>query len=117
MLLVNVVGALLIIGVIYWFWIYRPPTHPLSEGATIIVADGVYEPAHVSLLAEQQAPLRFLRKDPSPCAEQVVFPDLDLAYHLPVDEPVDITLPPLRPGEYRFHCQMNMYKGTLTVQA
>lgn len=116
MLWVNLVGALLIAGVIYWFWIYRPPTHPLSEGATITVADGVYTPAHISVIAEQQIPLRFLRKDPSPCAEQVVFPDLDLSYNLPVDEALDVTLPPLKPGNYAFRCQMNMYKGTLTVQ-
>lgn len=116
MVWVNILGLLLIAGIIYWFWIYRPSTHTLSEGAYITVDNGVYTPAHVTIAADQPAELRFLRKDPSPCAEQVVFPDLDLTQPLPVGRESAVHLPPLKPGRYVFHCQMNMYKGTLTVK-
>ena len=59
--------------------------------------------------------LRFDRRDPSPCAEQVVFHGLDVSEFLETGRITTITLNDLAPGEYRFTCQMQMYQGRLLV--
>ena len=58
---------------------------------------------------------QFLRKDASPCAETVIFPDLDISATLALGKTASVALPPLPAGEYAFHCQMQMYRGVLIV--
>jgi plastocyanin domain-containing protein len=57
-----------------------------------------------------------MRKDPSPCAETLLIPDLQINDFLPLNKLKTIQLPMLTPGEYTFHCQMQMYRGQITVQ-
>jgi plastocyanin domain-containing protein len=83
----------------------------------IIVDNGVYTPARIEVPAGQPVTLRFVRKDPSPCAEKVLFDDLGISADLPLGKPVDVTMTPPRPGEYEFTCQMRMYRGTLVARA
>ena len=75
----------------------------------------MYTPARIEVPAGRPVTLRFLRKDPSPCAEQVLFDDLRISRELPLNKKLDITLTPTSPGEYEFTCQMRMYRGTLVV--
>lgn len=116
MIIINVLGLGLIALIVWWFWIYKPKDVAVNDQKLIVtVEDGVYQPAHIKLPANQGATLQFLRKDASPCAESVLFPDLEITQTLPVSQLTDVTLPPLAPGEYPFHCQMNMYRGVLKV--
>jgi plastocyanin domain-containing protein len=87
-----------------------------DEQTEILVRDGVYEPDHIRLPAGEAATLYFRREDPSPCAEYVLFPDLEVSAQLAVDERTPVRLPPAEPGRYPFTCQMQMYRGTLTVE-
>ena len=43
-------------------------------------------------------------------------PDIELSESLPLDRTKTLALPPLAPGEYEFHCQMQMYRGVLKVE-
>jgi len=114
MLMVNILGLGLIALIIWWFWLYRGETTQNLAGELVVTVDnGVYEPAQIAITAGQPQTITFLRKDASPCAETVVFPGLDLSESLPLNQPVNITLPALAAGEYPFHCQMQMYKGLL----
>jgi len=121
--LINFAGLALIGLIVWWFWLYRPAAllaNPLptdSEKRTILVEGGVYLPARIQLPAGQPVTLQFLRKDPSPCAEMVLFDGLNLSQELPVNQVVDIVLPALAPGRYPFTCQMQMYRGELEVVA
>lgn len=118
-LLIDVLAFGAVAFIIWWFWIYKPRTTvaaATAEGVEIVVADGVYTPAHIELAAGQAAVLRFLRRDPAPCAEQVQFPDLGISAELPLDKSVEVRLPELQAGEYPFSCQMQMYRGTLSVK-
>ncbi|MDA8364813.1 MAG: cupredoxin domain-containing protein [Gammaproteobacteria bacterium] len=114
------VGGLVVIGlIVWWFWLSKPKTLHAGEGTPIdiVVADGVYTPARIEVPAGRPVTLRFLRKDPSPCAEKVVFEAFDnMTRDLPLDRPLDVTIVPDRPGEYAFTCQMKMYRGTLVVK-
>jgi plastocyanin domain-containing protein len=114
MLIVNLAGVALIALIVWWFWLYRPAGVALADSALLVtVENGVYEPAHIKVPANQPVELRFLRRDASPCAEMLLIPELEISESLPLNKPRQITLPPLPPGEYDFHCQMKMYRGVL----
>lgn len=116
MLLVNLFGLALIGLIIWWFWLYRPEQVDADSAAiTVRVEHGVYQPAHIHLTPDQASVISFERVDESPCAEMVLFPDLEISESLPVKRVKTIRIPPLKPGEYEFHCQMQMYRGKLIV--
>lgn len=116
--LVNAAGLAVIAFVIWWFWLARARALRVdtSDLIEVLVADGVYTPARIEVPAGRPVRLRFLRKDPSPCAEQVIFDGLDVAATLPMDSPLDITVTPPEPGVYAFTCQMQMYRGQLIAR-
>jgi plastocyanin domain-containing protein len=114
--LVNVAGLILVGLIVWWFWLSQPKAQRAASNVIdVLVDNGVYTPARIEIRAGQPTTLRFLRKDPSPCAEKVLFDDLGIAADLPIDEPVEITVTPKAAGEYAFTCQMQMYRGTLVV--
>ena len=117
-LLVNAAGFVLLALIVWWFWLSKPKSRR-AEGKLpieIIVENGVYTPSVIETPAGKPLSLRFLRKDPSPCAEKVLFDALGVSADLPVGKPVDLTVQPPAPGEYEFTCQMRMYRGTLVVR-
>lgn len=116
MLFVNIAGVALIALIIWWFWLYRPADVEAGSGKLVIVVEnGSYQPAHIKLAANKPAELHFLRKDPSPCAEMVLIPELDISETLALNKTTKIALPAMEAGEYDFHCQMQMYRGSLKV--
>lgn len=116
--LVNAAGVALIAVIIWWFWVPRTGGGVRASGGAldVVVEGGVYSPDRIEVSAGQPLTLRFLRRDPSACAAQVVFGELDLSAELPVGRPREVVLPPLAPGEYGFTCQMGMYRGKLVVR-
>jgi plastocyanin domain-containing protein len=117
MIIVNILGLVLIGLIAWWFWFYQAHQVTLGEGDLVITVEGgAYSPAHLKLAAHQSAKLSFLRKDASPCAELLTIPELDISETLPLNKVISIDLPKLPPGEYAFHCQMQMYRGELKVE-
>ena len=118
MLLVDFLALGTVAFIVWWFWIYKPRVASgKSTGAVeIVVADSVYSPAYIEQSAGQPMVLHFLRRDPAPCAEQVQFPSLGISAELPLNKSVEVRLPALEPGEYAFNCQMQMYRGTLSIK-
>lgn len=116
--LVNLAGLILIGLIVWWFWLLRPRARRVAGSGPIevVVDGGVYAPARIEVPAGRPVTLRFLRKDPSPCAEQARFDDLNISADLPLGQPLDVTVTPPRPGEYEFTCRMRMYRGTLVAR-
>jgi plastocyanin domain-containing protein len=116
-LLVNSAGVVLLVLIVCWFWLWRPRavTRVNSGTIDIVVANGVYEPDAIEMKRGDTLTLRFHRKDPSPCAEQVIFHGLDVSATLPVGGVETVRITPKQAGSYRFTCQMQMYQGTLKV--
>jgi plastocyanin domain-containing protein len=117
MLLVNLAGVTLIALIVWWFWLYKPGEAQYNDASSLIVVDsGIYQPARISLVANQTSVLNFLRKDASPCSEIVQIPDLEISENLPLNKTKSISLPPMEAGDYEFHCQMQMYRGVIHVE-
>lgn len=116
--LINTAGLSVIGLIVWWFWFSRPKTRAvgIDKPIEIIVADGVYTPSRIEVPVGKAITLRFIRKDPSPCAEKVLFDDLDVSSDLSLNKPTDVTFSSLQPGSYPFSCQMRMYKGELIAK-
>jgi len=115
--LINIVGVMLIALIAWWFWFYKPKDLAIVDDLSVIlVENGRYSPSHIVLAENTPATLTFLRRDASACAEVVMIPELGINETLPVDTQISIELPALAAGEYAFHCQMQMYRGTLVVE-
>ncbi len=115
MLVINLAGFALIAGILWWFWLAQPKAESGGEERVITVENGIYRPARIQLPAGTPTSLTFMRKDPTPCSETVLFPQLEISETLPLNRRKVIPLPALSPGEYDFHCQMQMYKGQILV--
>lgn len=116
-MMINALGFGLIGLIVWWFWLYRPKEAELGKDELLIVVEnGIYQPAHIKLPANQAVSLNFLRKDASPCSETLLIPDLQVSETLPLGKPKRVELPPMQKGDYAFHCQMQMYRGQLSVE-
>jgi len=117
MIFINVSGLLVVVLIVWWFWLYRrQEISPQNGKWVVVVENGVYQPARILLKANTTHELTFIRKDESPCAETVVFPQLELSETLPINIPRTVRIPATSPGEMEFHCQMKMYQGVLIIE-
>ncbi len=87
-----------------------------APAVEIIVDGGVYQPNVIATKLGKPVNLRFIRKDPSRCAQTVIFSELEQVLELPLHEPMDIRLMPKEIGEFHFSCEMGMYQGKLLVE-
>jgi len=119
MMIINLLGLLLIGLVVWWFWLYKPvrAADASVEVVTVVVNNGIYQPSRIKVTAGKKITLQFLRKDGSPCAATVLFPEFEISEELPLDANKAVELPPMPSGEYLFHCPMKMYTGTLIVES
>jgi len=117
MLLINIAGFALIALIVWWFWLYKPKESELGENDLVItVENGTYSPSRIKVPTGEPVEIKFIRKDQSPCSETLLIPDLQISDTLPLNKLKTIQLPALAAGEYAFHCQMQMYRGLITVK-
>ncbi len=116
MMIINILGFGLIAAIVWWFWLYKPNETIVQDNEVFIeVKDGVYSPASIQVSANKPIALKFMRTDESPCSETLLIPRLEVSKQLKLNEVTQINLTNLLPGEYEFHCQMQMYRGVLKV--
>lgn len=111
----NVIGALFIIFIVWWFFCVKPKLAERGQEFTIEVANGIYTPASIHAKLNQPLTLHFIRKSQSPCAGTVVFEAFGLSADLPYNEIKTLAFTPDKKGTFSFSCQMAMYRGTLIV--
>ena len=116
-LIVNVLGVAAMLAIAWWFWGWKPGKGAQASNGSldVEVSNGTYTPSVIEAKAGEPLTLNLLRKAASPCAEYFIIDDLDVSVQLPINKVSSIRLVPSAPGEYRMHCQMNMYQGVLRV--
>lgn len=119
-ILVTLGGLGLIGSEAWWFLFSKTKTQQATSHQGIqeleITVDGGYTPDRIVVQAGQPVRLNFFRKDPSSCLEKVLLPDFYKALDLQLNQTTTVEFIPEKPGEYIFHCGMNMFRGVLVVQ-
>ena len=118
-ILVSLAGLLAIIWIVWYFWIYEKKGVRAAEAGGAqeirIRVKGGYDPDVIVVKAGKPVKLHFTREEEASCSETVVFPDFAKSLKLPPFQTVTLELLPEEPGEYDFHCPMNMLRGKLVV--
>ncbi len=120
-IIVTLSGLALSIFIAWFFWFAPKQRTRATVGAggaqeVNITVKGGYSPDIIVVKAGQPVRLNFTRQESALCSEQVIFSDFGKSAHLPEGETVSIEFTPEKPGEYDFHCQMNMLRGKLVVE-
>lgn len=112
------VGGLGLIGLELWWFVFshakvRQATTQGDIQEVTITVDGGYEPSQIVVQAGHPVRLKFDRKDPNSCLEEVRLPDFRIAQALPLNQVTAIEFTPDQPGRYEFTCGMNMFRGVI----
>jgi len=87
-----------------------------SSDLTVTVTERGYEPATLTVPAGKAFTITFVRQADPSCGDSLVFPTLDIEKNLPHRQPVKVEIPAQPPGEIKFACGMDMYRGKVVVR-
>lgn len=85
-----------------------------AQKATIVVKNG-FSPSTVTVKAGQPVRLVFDTREKG-CIDTVVFDKMHLKKSLKNGTKTVVTFTPKKPGNYTFHCAMNMMKGQVVAK-
>ena len=89
---------------------------PQEQVVTIDVTGEGFVPAQVKVKANQPVKLVVTRKSDRTCATEIVIKDFGINKPLPLNQPVEITFTPTKPGKVRYACAMDMIAGVIIVE-
>ena len=120
-LFVSIVVLGMIAFILFWFSknrkkMLREPSKKNGYQEIRVEVMGGYTPGTIILKKSQPARIIFDRKDPSPCLDQIVFPDFGVHADLPMGDQYVVEITPEEAGEYGFSCGMNMMHGKMIVE-
>jgi len=114
--IIVTIAGIGVIAFIYWFFLMKKEKVVTAGDSVDITVEGGYSPDTIVIAKGKKTTLRFTRKDPSSCLEEVVVPEFKIRKFLPLGQTVSIELKPEKAGEYEFVCGMNMFHGKLIVK-
>jgi plastocyanin domain-containing protein len=119
-LIVTIAGIALVAFIVWFFFGPRATTAARTSSAGAqeveVSVSSSYAPDRIEVQAGRPVRIKFRRSEPNPCTDQVVFPDFGVVRDLPLGRDTVIEVTPPAPGEYQFHCGMNMVKGKLIAK-
>ena len=101
---------------IFWFFFGKKEETSVAVGNKIdVLVDGGYKPSVIKLRKGQKTTITLLRSDPNSCLEEFILLEFKIKKYLPLNKQVEIEISPTKPGEFKFHCGMNMFHGKVVV--
>jgi plastocyanin domain-containing protein len=83
---------------------------------TVEVTQEGFVPAEIKVKAGKPVKLVVTRKIDRTCATEIVIKDFGINKTLPLNQPVEVTFTPSKPGKHRFACGMDMIAGVILVE-
>lgn len=114
--LIVIILGIFGIAFTYWFFLMKKESVVIAENEVDIVVEGGYSPQVISVPKGRYTKLKFLRKDPSDCLEEIIMPDFKVRKHLPLNKKTIIEINPQESGEFGYSCGMNMFHGKIVVR-
>ena len=119
-ILVTTIGGVLMALTLWFFFGAREATAARvnAEGGPQdieVIVQGGYSPDRIEVRQGQPVRLTFLREESTDCTEQLVLPAFGVTARLPQGQRVPVEFTPQEPGEFPFHCGMNMVRGRVVV--
>ncbi len=93
----------------------KPRSSP-EQIVTMQVTSEGFVPAQVKVKAGQPVKLVVTRKTDMTCAKEIVIKEFGINQPLPLNQPVEITFTPIKPGQVRYACAMDMIAGVIIVE-
>jgi plastocyanin domain-containing protein len=93
-----------------------PTTITPTAGEVTIKVGAEFSPGSVTVPQGQPIRLAFQRTNEPTCADEVVFPTLNIRAKLPPNQTTVVELPPQQARTLSFACGMDMMKGAVVVQ-
>jgi plastocyanin domain-containing protein len=119
-LIVTLGGALTVAFILWFFFGPKKTTTARKTSGGVqevdIIVRGAYAPDRIEVEAGRPVRMNFRREEENACTAEVIFPDFGIVKALPFGKvtPIDLTVE--TPGEYAFHCGMNMVRGRLIAR-
>ena len=120
-ILVLLAGIAAIAWVNWYFFLAGREAAVATAGAggiqeAVIVVEGGYSPAVVTVERDRPVRLVFDRRETSSCSEEIVIPDFGIRRFLPPHQRTVVDLPASGPGTHELTCGMSMLHGRLVVE-
>ena len=116
LILINIL-IIILMAATYWFFFGKKESKAVyAENAVEITVSGGYKPDVIKVKKDKPVILKFNRKDPTSCLEELVLPDFGKQLNLKLGEITEVRITPAETGEFGFHCGMNMYHGKILVE-
>jgi plastocyanin domain-containing protein len=115
-------GGAAVMAAVLWFFFFsereRVAAAVAASGAQEIrvVVKGGYSPDTIVVKRGIPVRLDFYRDETSPCTDTVILGDFGISRSLPPFQTTPVEFTPDKPGEFTFHCGMNMVHGKLIVE-
>ncbi len=116
-LIINFAAAILLIGATMTYFAIGPnaATTESKKLITITIENHAYQPALIEIPSGKAATLHFVRQDTSVCKTSIQFPQFNTSYSFVMNKPIDIDLPPFKPGSIDFNCPDSELHGRIIV--
>src|SRR6266540_3706475 len=85
--------------------------HPKEQVVSIEVTSAGFVPAQIKAKPMQPMKLVVTRTTDRTCVKEIVIKDFGIDKPLPLNQPIEITLTPSKPGQIRYAYAMNMVAG------
>jgi plastocyanin domain-containing protein len=100
-IVVTAIGVCLI-SFIHWFFFMKNDDVVTADKSIEVTVDGGYTPQTIKAEIGKELTITFLRKDPSPCLEEIIMSEFGIRTSLPLNQKLQLKITPIEAKDYTF---------------